>query len=155
MAWLIDTNVLLRLADAESPQRSLAEAAVASLIASGTQVFISFQVVVEFWAVATRPESANGLGWSPQTAAEAIRSLREQFTLLNETPDVLDRWLDLVRRCHVAGKRTHDARLAALLIVHGVRDLLTFNTADFPADWGVHAVHPQQFATTYSPEPNP
>jgi hypothetical protein len=100
-------------------------------------------VLVEFWAVATRPAEVNGLGWSVATTAEAIGSLQDQFPLLNETPDVLDRWFEVVRRCQVRGKRAHDARLAALLLVHGIRGLLTFNTADFPPGWGVEAVHPE------------
>jgi hypothetical protein len=91
----------------------------------------------------TRPAEVNGLGWSVATTAEAIGSLQDQFPLLNETPDVLDRWFEVVRRCQVRGKRAHDARLAALLLVHGVRGLLTFNTADFPLGWGVEAMHPE------------
>jgi predicted nucleic acid-binding protein len=142
MRWLLDTNVLLRLVDAESPQHSLAEAVIERLLASGETVFISAQVLVEFWAVATRPEAANGLGWSTATTAEAIRALRDQFPLLDETPDALDRWFGLVERFHVAGKHTHDARLAALLLAHGVRRLLTFNTTDFPPAWGVEATQP-------------
>jgi predicted nucleic acid-binding protein len=148
MGWLIDTNVLLRLADAESSERAGAEAAIGGLIARGDSVFITTQVVVEFWAVATRPERANGLGWQAETAAEAIEALRDQFPLLDETPEVLDRWLDLVRRCRVSGKHTHDARLAALLLVHGIQQLLTFNTADFPGNWGVQAVHPDRLVAT-------
>jgi hypothetical protein len=38
-------------------------------------------------------------------AAAAIRALRDHFPLLAETPDVLDRWFELVDRCQVAGKR--------------------------------------------------
>ena len=142
MRWLLDTNVLLRLADAQSLEHVIAVAAIERLLAGQESVFISTQVLVEFWAVATRPESANGLGWSTATTAEAIRALRDQFPLLNETPEVLDRWFELVDRFHVAGKHTHDARLAALLLVHGVRRLLTFNTTDFPPAWGVEAMHP-------------
>jgi predicted nucleic acid-binding protein len=142
MSWLLDTNVLLRLVDAGSPQHAVAEAAIERLLAGGETVFISAQVLVEFWAVATRPEPANGLGWPTATTAEVIRALRDQFPLLHETPDVLDRWFELVDRFQVAGKHTHDARLAALLLVHGVRRLLTFNTTDFPPTWGVEATMP-------------
>jgi predicted nucleic acid-binding protein len=148
MSFLIDTNVLLRLADDRSPEHSVAEMAVEHLLASNISLFISAQVLVEFWAVATRPDSVNGLGWSTATAAEAIRALRDQFPLLAETPDVLDRWFDLVERCQVAGKRAHDARLAALVMAHGIQRLLTFNTADFPQNWGVEAAHPKQFVAT-------
>ena len=66
MSWLLDTNLLLRLADAQSPEHAVAEAAIEHLIARQESVFISAQVLVEFWAVATRPESVNGLGWSFQ-----------------------------------------------------------------------------------------
>jgi predicted nucleic acid-binding protein len=142
MSWLLDTNVIVHLADTESHEHALSGAAIEHLISREELVFITSQVLVEFWAVATRPESANGLGWSAATTAETIRALRDQFPLLNETPDVLDRWLQLVDRFQVAGKHTHDARLAALLLVHGVRHLLSFNTADFPGAWGVEAVHP-------------
>jgi hypothetical protein len=38
-----------------------------------------------------------------------IRALGDQFPLLAETSDVLDRWFELVDRCQVAGKRAHDA----------------------------------------------
>lgn len=103
---------------------------------------------MEFWAVATRPESANGLGWSTATAADVVRDLRSQFPLLLETPGVLDRWFELVQRCQVVGKRVHDARLAALSLVHGVGHLLTFNTADFSQAWGIDAVHPTRLAQT-------
>jgi predicted nucleic acid-binding protein len=144
MSWLIDTNVLLRLADARSPEHGMAAAAVEHLLASNNDLYISAQVLVEFWSVATRPESANGLGWSTAISAEALRGMRDQFPLLNETPEVLDRWFELVERCQVAGKRSHDARLAALLLVHGIQQLLTFNTADFPRTWGVESAHPAQ-----------
>ena len=148
MNWLIDTNVLLRFADDSSPEHGTAATAVEHLLASGNTLYIGSQVLVEFWAVATRPESANGLGWSTTTAADVVRALRDQFPSLNDTPDVLDRWFELVERRQVAGKRVHDARLAALLLVHGVRQLLTFNTTDFSQDWGVDAVHPTRLAHT-------
>ena len=74
MSWLLDTNVLLRLADAQSPDHAVAEAAIERLLAGEESVFISTQVLVEFWAVATRPEAANGLGWS--TAFRSPASIR-------------------------------------------------------------------------------
>jgi predicted nucleic acid-binding protein len=148
MSWLLDTNVLLRLADEQSREHSVAEEAIARLLERGIPAFISAQVLVEFWAVATRPEQVNGLGWSTATTAETIRALRDRFPMLDETPDVWDRWFELVERCQVAGKRTHDARLAALLVERGIRRLLTFNTADFPASWGVDAFDPVELLAT-------
>lgn len=146
MSLLVDTNVLLRLADGQCREHSGAEIAVEYFLARNITLFIGTQVLVEFWAVATRPDSVNGLGWSTATAAEKIRALRGQFPILAETPDVLDRWFDLVNRCKVTGRHCHDARLAALVLAHGLQRLLTYDTADFPRSWGVEAVHPNQIA---------
>ena len=43
MSWLLDTNVLLRLADAQGPEHAVAEAAIERLLAGGESVFISAQ----------------------------------------------------------------------------------------------------------------
>jgi predicted nucleic acid-binding protein len=143
MNFLVDTNVLVRLADVESPEYPLAHAAMEFLIGSKEPIFIGSQVLVEFWSVATRPEAVNGLGWEVTAAADAISHLRREFTVLPETLEVADRWFELVCRCKVSGKRAHDARLAALMLVHHVPQLLTFNIADFPDSWGIRAVHPR------------
>lgn len=148
MSLLIDTNVLLRIADSQSFGHPVASAALNNLRSNDIDTFICAQVIVEFWAVATRPESANGLGWPVTKTTEAIREIRSQFPLLAETADGLDRWLDLVSGCQVSGKHVHDARLAALAMANGVTRFLTFNISDFPSNWGVEAIHPKQLANT-------
>lgn len=40
-------------------------------------------------------------------------------------------WLHLVSTYRVIGRRVHDARIVAAMIVHGVTHLLTFNRDDF------------------------
>ena len=71
--YLLDTNLLLRLSDGRSPSNPIAANAVAQLIANGHDVFITGQNLVEFWAVATRPVEANGLGWSADRARLELR----------------------------------------------------------------------------------
>ena len=143
-AFLIDTNVLLRLVDSRSAERGVAATIVERLKSNEIRLYVCAQVLAEFWAVATRPEAANGLGWPPSTAAEVMRGLRKQFAVLPDEPASLDAWFDIVERCQVRGKRAHDARIAALLVAHGIKQLLTFNTSDFPSSWGITAVHPAQ-----------
>jgi predicted nucleic acid-binding protein len=41
MSWLLDTNVLLRLADAQGPDHAVAEAAIEHLLAGEESVFIT------------------------------------------------------------------------------------------------------------------
>ncbi len=53
------------------------------------------------------------------------------FRLLPYTADVLPTWEQIVITHGVSGKPSHDAHLVALMQVHGVKQLLTFNGADF------------------------
>jgi predicted nucleic acid-binding protein len=53
------------------------------------------------------------------------------YTHLPDPPDLRHRWLELCVRERVAGKRAHDARLAALALSHGIRHVLTLNPHDF------------------------
>jgi hypothetical protein len=46
----------------------------------------------------------------------------------------------------VSGVQVHDARLAAVMRVHGLTHILTLNAADFARYPGIIAVHPQDVA---------
>jgi predicted nucleic acid-binding protein len=84
----------------------------------------------------------NGFGWSPQIASKVIAQLRGQFPLLEESPAVFERWLQLVETAEIRGKRAHDARIAAAMLSHGISQILTLNAADFQGLPGIVAVLP-------------
>jgi predicted nucleic acid-binding protein len=132
-SYLADTNVLLRLADPSSEQHSIATQALARLLGQGDEVYLTPQNFIEFWAVATRPANANGFGWSSDRTAREVSDLRERFPILPDTPEVFARWLELVQRFPVYGKRVHDARLVAVLQAHAIEHLISFNTPDVVA----------------------
>ncbi len=74
--YLLDTNVLLRFLDTNSPLNPLKRQAVTALRFQGHSIKICSQNIVELWAVATRPLAANGFGWSlTQTRSEVDRLL--------------------------------------------------------------------------------
>jgi predicted nucleic acid-binding protein len=143
---LVDTNILLRLANPESDEHTISRVAVLKLRAQGVELALPIQVLVEFWVVATRPTTVNGLGWSVEQAHQSIDAFRTHFTILQETPDTLDRWIDLVTRAGIAGKRAHDARIAAVMLTAGVSELLTLNTDDFVGMPGITPLHPSKVA---------
>ena len=141
---LLDTNVLLRLSDGSSPDQPIAEQAVATLRLRGDFPHITAQNIIEFWAVATRPREANGLGWSKQQAAAEVEQIRKRFPLLADSPEIVTRWLTLVTDYDVKGKKVHDARLVAVMQAHGVTHLLTFNTDDFKGYSDLTLLHPRE-----------
>src|SRR5438128_1892676 len=59
-----DTSVLIGTIHAGDPRQAIALNALAILIERGEDLFVVPQNLVEFWAVATRPFTANGLGLS-------------------------------------------------------------------------------------------
>jgi predicted nucleic acid-binding protein len=144
--YLVDTNVLLRAAAPKSSQYAAAVQAIKRLVSRGAEVLLAPQVLVEFWSVATRPVEVNGYGWPVSAAEEKVAGLLLQFPLLPETPAVFPEWLRLVSQHGILGKQVHDARLVALLNVHGVAHLLTFNARDFQP-YGIRAVSPEQVAS--------
>ncbi|MBW4496907.1 MAG: PIN domain-containing protein [Oscillatoria princeps RMCB-10] len=142
--YLLDTNILLRASDPASLSYPLAVGAVSQLLSENSECFITAQVLIEFWVVATRPVEVNGLGWSAEQTRNEIEQLLEQFPLLEETPQVFRNWLQLVSNYRILGKRTHDVRLLAVMQAHGINHLLTFNPDDFPRLADITIVHPQE-----------
>jgi len=140
--YIVDTNIFVRAVNPSDPQQSLASGALAALAARGGEPCVTAQVLVEFWAVATRPAAANGLGWDPGAAEAEIRRILGQFPMLDETPDVFDRWLQLVFSHGVVGRQVFDARLVAVMHVHGVALLLTLNGGDFTRYSGISPIDP-------------
>lgn len=62
--YLIDTNVVLRFCNASDSQHALAGSAISHLLATGNECYLTAQVLIELWVVATRPANVNGLGWT-------------------------------------------------------------------------------------------
>jgi predicted nucleic acid-binding protein len=129
---LLDSNILLRTTEQDAPQRAIALAAVETLQRQGTEIFITPQNLIEFWAVATRPQGAsNGLGMSLEEAEGFIEQFLSIYSLAKDTSPVFEEWLLLVKTFGVSGKPVHDARLVAVMKAHGTGQMLTFNTGHF------------------------
>jgi predicted nucleic acid-binding protein len=116
--------------------------AIGRLLSRGDELMLAPQVLMEFWAAATRPVDVNGYGWTSKEAEAKVAELQRQFPLLPETPAVFGEWLRLVSIHEVHGKQAHDVRLVALMNTHGVPNLLTFNTGDFKR-YDIAAVSPE------------
>jgi len=92
--------------------------------------------------VATRPAVNNGLALSLTETAAHIKTFKQTFTLLPDTPDIFSEWEHLVELHSVSGRQSHDARLVAAMLVHDLTHILTFNTDDFKRYKEVTVVDP-------------
>jgi predicted nucleic acid-binding protein len=74
-------------------------------------------------------------------AQSEVEEIERILTPLPDTPAAYTEWKRLVAKHSVTGVKVHDARLVALMNVHGVKRILTFNGQDF-SRYGVEVLHP-------------
>jgi predicted nucleic acid-binding protein len=142
--YLVDTNLLLRLADPSAAHHPLAVDALTTLRAQGVILYLTPQCIIEFWGVATRPVNVNGLAMTPAAADAELRRLEHFFAVLPDTPQIFEQWRRLALAIGVSGRQVHDARLAAVMLAHGVTHILRFNPGDFTRYPGITVVHPRE-----------
>jgi hypothetical protein len=125
----VDTNVLVYAHRAELPLHARAAAAVRDLAEGSAQWAIPWPCVHEFLATVTRrggafkSPSASGVAldqvsaWLDSPSVNALPESQRHFLTLRS----------LVEASGVDGARVHDARIAAICLDHGVRELLTMD----------------------------
>ena len=128
---LVDSNLLLRFVQPKHPLNPITVKAIRKMRDQGAVVRACPQNSTEFWAVATRPVAANGLGFTILEAERELARLEAMFPMLPDDPGIYPVWRSLVTQAGVSGKPTHDARLMAVAVTYGISNLLTFNGRDF------------------------
>ena len=131
MAYLLDTNILLRTISPNDPMHIETIAAIDILNASREQVVIAPQNLIELWNVCTRPAEKNGLGFTPERTKAEVDRLKRLFIFIPDTPAIFPEWERLVTTYEVKGTKVHDTRLVAFMLVHRLSQILTFNVKDF------------------------
>lgn len=126
----VDTNVLIYATRRLAAQHAAAQAALARHEDNGSVMWVSPQVLREYLAAVTRPQ-ATSPALAMTTAIADVQRFRSAFEVAEERPGVLDRLLDLLAVQRGGGRQVHDANIVATMLEHGIRRLLTFNTADF------------------------
>lgn len=126
----IDTNVLVNARILEAPDHERARARLEQAFAEPDALRINRQVLREYLAVVTRPQT-----WTVplrrEDALADVAQLVATFEMLEDGPVVTDRLVALCRHVPVGGKQIHDANIVATMLAYGERRLLTFNTDDF------------------------
>lgn len=146
---VVDTNILLRLADRSQLLHPTVRQAIRQLKSDQHQLCITPQNCAAFWNVATRPATRNGFGLSPAQADQQLKLIERLFLLLPESPEIYKQWRRLVVQSEVSGVQVHDAKLVAAMKAHGITHILTLNSKDFNRyePDGIIAVNPSSNAS--------
>lgn len=127
----LDTNVLLTATDTLRPLHEEAQRLLAEAGTRGRHLATSGQVLREYLAVSTRPAVSNGLGLPVPDAVANVHQFLRFATLFDESESVALQLRELVMATGVRGNRIHDANIAATMMVHHIRFLVTQNLKDF------------------------
>jgi len=142
--YLVDTNILLRIARPDDPNFPLIRVAFKTFGERGSEGCFSLQNIAEFWNVCTRPLNRNGFGLTIKEANQRVGYIERSMTVLPDTERVYAIWRKLILEREVRGVQVHDARLVALMLAHGVSQVLTLNHADFLRYPDIEPIHPSQ-----------
>jgi toxin-antitoxin system PIN domain toxin len=122
----VDTNLLVYAHRAESEWHARAVACIGGLAEGRPPWAIPWPCIHEFLAIATHPRI-----WDPPTPADAALEQVDAWlespslVLLSEGPEHWSELRPLLVAGRIVGPRVHDARIAALCLAHGVRELWT------------------------------
>jgi uncharacterized protein len=122
----VDTNILVHAHRRDSQWHEPANACMRSLSESPASWAIPWTCIHEFLAVVTRER----VFVPPSTLPRALEQIgfwleSPSLVLLSESAGYEQVLIELVRRTKVSGSKIHDARVAAMCLHHGVRELLT------------------------------
>jgi predicted nucleic acid-binding protein len=129
--YLLDTNILVYFVHLDSVHHRSSRESVELLEREGHLPVFTPQNAVEFWAVATKPTSAGGLGYLVDEARAHLEAFGRRFEFLPETPHLFHAWLDVVHQYGTVGRNVFDARLAAAMSLHRIPKIVTENFKDF------------------------
>jgi uncharacterized protein len=138
----VDTNVLVHAHRRDSPMHERARLRVVELAEGRGAWAIPWPCLHEFLAIVTHPR----IYVPPTPIARALDQVdawlaSPSLTVLAEADGYWQILRELLVRGHAAGPRVHDARVAALCRLHGVRELWTADR-DFARFSAIIAINP-------------
>ncbi len=129
-ALFVDTNVLVYANVAEAPLHETALSALQQAHEAGRTLWISRQVLREFAAVRSRPQTFAAAA-SPEIIAARLAAFEARFEVADDTAAVTRHLRQLITEVTLGGKQVHDANIVATMLVYDIPALLTHNGRDF------------------------
>ena len=126
----IDTNILIYANVASAPFHQQALDAFTLAQQSERPLWISRQILREFIAARTRPQTFVQPS-TPEMVIERVRYLEERFQVADDNSLVTEQLIKLLGDFKIGGKQVHDANIVATMLAYDIPCLLTHNIKDF------------------------
>ena len=126
----IDTNILIYANVANTPQHERVFGAIKAAHQAGRALWISRQVLREFIAARTRPQTFAQPS-TPEVVIERARYLADRFQVADDTTAVTRQLIKLMENFKINGRQIHDANIVATMLAYDIPCLLTHNVKDF------------------------
>jgi toxin-antitoxin system PIN domain toxin len=140
--FAVDSNILVYAHRADSAWHAAALACIRDLAEGAAAWAIPWPCIHEFLAICTHPRIYN----PPTPIAHALEALAcwlesPTLVLLSEGPGYAERLKEVLEESKVVGAAIHDARIAALCRLHGVKEILSADR-DFSRFRGLEVTNP-------------
>jgi predicted nucleic acid-binding protein len=126
----LDTYVLIYGQLRDCQLFETVEQRLADYTASGSEIWISRQVLREYLAAMTRGQGLTAIPPLADVLAD-VQHFCRRFQIAEDGPAVTQQLIDLLTAVHCAGKQIHDANIVATMLANGITRLLTHNVQDF------------------------
>jgi predicted nucleic acid-binding protein len=128
----VDTNILIysTFEDFEPEKYVHCTDILDKLQKSGTTLFISSQILREFFAISTN----QNIFKKPLTYKQAVTKMKEfiaRFTIVHEKESTIDALIALIGKYAVSRQQIHDMNIVATMVDNEINRLLTYNVKDF------------------------
>jgi predicted nucleic acid-binding protein len=128
----IDTNILVyaSLIDFDNEKNKICQDFLNQLFSNGSEIFISTQIIREFYAVVTN-EKYLIKPLSPEQAVSQINFFISNFSVLTIDMQTIEKLQELLVKYNIKGQNIHDTTIVATMLRNGIDHIATYNTKDF------------------------
>lgn len=126
----IDSNILIYATNPISHWHRLANNRMFELEELSYSFVISTQVIREYLVFFTRV-LAEDRTFTQDLILANVDDFITKFTIIEDSLQITNRLVSILRDFRVGGKQIHDANIVATMLVHDIKHLLTHNVQDF------------------------
>lgn len=137
----VDTNILVYAAVSQSPFHAEARRAIQAQQEAGVELWISRQVLREYLATLSRPQTFS-IPQPSDVLIQDVRKLQDCFSIAEDGPAATSKLLELLQALPIGGKQIHDANIVATMLANDIRTILTHNAGDYARFAGIITVLP-------------